>query len=237
MRRRHGSIAIVWLAACAVLAADFWDEKEFTDWSDRDVQRMMTNSPWAKRITVVFPRPPGTALNDRTPVAGGIGGGAAGGGRGGRGGRGFGGADGFGPTRQSRLIVQWRSGLPMRQAIVRGRIGEGGVLDPAGRQLLAQRPTGYFIVVAGLPRPFARLDPAALAAEARLERPGKRPILPIQAAAEGEGNGAVVLYLFPRDDAITLADEEVEFVAEIAEASIERTFELEDMVFNGRLEL
>jgi len=233
MRRRHGSIAIVWLAACAVLAADFWDEKEFTDWSDRDVQRMVTNSPWAKRITVVFPRAPQTALNDRNPVAGGIGG--VGGG--GRGGRGFGGGDGFGPARQSRLVVQWRSALPMRQAIVRGRIGEGGALDSAGRQLLAQRPTGYFIVVAGLPRPFARLDPAALMAGARLERPGKRPILPIEAAAEPEGNGAVILYLFPRGDAITLADEEVEFVTEIAEASIERTFELEDMVFNGRLEL
>ncbi len=233
MRRRHGSIAIVWLAACAVLAADFWDEKEFTDWSDRDVQRMVTNSPWAKRITVVFPRAPQTALNDRNPVAGGIGG--VGGG--GRGGRGFGGGDGFGPARQSRLVVQWRSALPMRQAIVRGRIGEGSALDSAGRQLLAQRPTGYFIVVAGLPRPFARLDPAALMAGARLERPGKRPILPIEAAAEPEGNGAVILYLFPRGDAITLADEEVEFVTEIAEASIERTFELEDMVFNGRLEL
>ena len=233
MRRRHGSIAIVWLAACAVLAADFWDEKEFTDWSDRDVQRMMTNSPWAKRITVVFPRAPQTALNDRNPVAGGIGG--VGGG--GRGGRGFGGGDGFGPTRQSRLVVQWRSALPMRQAIVRGRIGEGRALDSAGRQLLAQRPTGYFIVVAGLPRPFARLDPAALTAGARLERPGKRPILPVEAAAEPEGNGAVILYLFPRGDAITLADEEVEFVTEIAEASIERTFELEEMVFNGRLEL
>ncbi len=233
MRRRHGSIAIVWLAACAVLAADFWDEKEFTDWSDRDVQRMMTNSPWAKRITVVFPRAPQTALNDRTPVAGGIGG--VGGG--GRGGRGFGGADGFGPTRQSRLIVQWRSALPMRQAIVRGRIGEEGALDPPGRQLLAQRPSGYFIVVAGLPRPFAGLDRAALTAGARLERPGKRPILPIEAAAEPEGNGAVILYLFPRGDAITLADEEVEFVTELAEATIERTFELEEMVFNGRLEL
>ena len=235
MRRRHGSLAIVWLAACAVLTgADFWDEKEFTDWSDRDVQRLMTNSPWAKRITVVFPRPPRTAINDRTPVAGGIGGGRGGGGRGGRG---FGAADGFGPARQSRLVVQWRSALPMRQAIVRGRMGEGGALDPAGRQLLAQRPTVYFIVVAGLPGPLARLDPAALMAGARLERPGKRPIAPVQAAAQPEGDGAAIVYLFPRDDAITLADEEVEFVTEIAEARIERKFELKEMVFNGRLEL
>ncbi len=55
MRRRRIALPIVWLAACAVLAgADFWEEKELADWSDGDVRRMMSNSPWAKRITVVF---------------------------------------------------------------------------------------------------------------------------------------------------------------------------------------
>ena len=228
MKRRHIAIAIVWLAVCAVLtAADFWEEKELTDWSDRDVQRMMSNSPWAKRITVVFPRPPRAAINDSV-------GGAQAAGRGGFGGRG---GDALGGRQQSRLVVQWRSALPMRQAIVRGRIGEGGALDSAGRQLLAQVPTAYFVVVSGLPRPFARLDPAALMAETRLERRGKPPILPIQASAQPEGNGAALVYLFPRDDAITLADDEVEFVTEVAEASIKRKFELEDMVINGQLQL
>ena len=228
MKRRHIAIAIVWLAVCAVLtAADFWEEKELTDWSDRDVQRMMSNSPWAKRITVVFPRPPRAAINDSV-------GGAQAAGRGGFGGRG---GDALGGRQQSRLVVQWRSALPMRQAIVRGRIGEGGALDSAGRQLLAQVPTAYFVVVSGLPRPFARLDPAALMAETRLERRGKPPILPIQASAQPEGNGAALVYLFPRDDAITLADDEVEFVTEVAEASIKRKFELEDMVVNGQLQL
>jgi hypothetical protein len=208
-------------------AADFWEEKELTAWSDRDVQRMMSNSPWAKRITVVFPRPPRAAINDSV-------GGAQAAGRGGFGGRG---GDGLGGRQQSRLVVQWRSALPMRQAIVRGRIGEGGALDSAGRQLLAQVPTAYFVVVSGLPRPFARLDPAALMAETRLERRGKPPILPIQASPQREGNGVALVYLFPRDDAITLDDEEVEFVTEVAEASIKRKFELEDMVVNGRLQL
>ena len=230
MRRRHGSIAIVWLAACAVLAADFWDEKEFTDWSDRDVQRLMTNSPWAKRITVVFPRPPRETINDRAPTAR-LGGGG-GGGRGARGGFGV-----FGETRQSRLVVQWRSALPMRQAIVRGRVGRGGALGSAERQFLAQNPDVYFIVVSGLPRPFARLDPRDLRAEARLERRGKPPILPIQANPQPDGSGAALVYVFPQTDAITLEDEEVDFVTEVADASIERTFELEDMVVNGVLEL
>ena len=227
MRRRYIAISIVWLAACAVLAAaDFWEEEEFTAWSDREVQRMMSNSPWAKRVTVVFPRPPRAVVDDSTR-------GAQAAGRGGRGG--FGG-DPFGGSPQSRLIVQWRSALPMRQAIVRGRIGEGGPLDPAGRQILAQVPSGYFIVVSGLPRPFARLAPDAMTG-ARLERRGKPPILPLQASAQREGNGAALVYLFPRDDAITLDDDEVEFVTEVAEATIKRKFGLEDMVVNGDLEL
>ncbi len=228
MRRRYIAVSIVWLVACAVLAAQgFWEEKELTAWSDRDVERMMSNSPWAKRITVVFPRPPRAAVNDSV-------GGAQAAGRGGFGGRG---GNAFGASAQSRLIVQWRSALPTRQAIVRGRIGEGGALDSSGRQLLAQRPTDYFIVVSGLPLPFARLDPAALMAEARLVRPGKPPIRPAQAIPQREGNGVALVYLFPRDDAITLADEEVEFVTEVAEASIKRKFELEDMVVNGVLAL
>jgi hypothetical protein len=219
-------IAIIWVAACAMLAAQgFWEEKELTAWSDRDVERMMSNSPWAKRITVVFPRPPRAAIDDRAPTAGL-----------GRGGR-SGGANALGGSPQSRLIVQWRSARPMRQAIVRGRIGAGGALDSQGRQLLAQRPTAYFIVVSGLPRPFARLDPAALMAEARLERPGKPPIRPVRAFPQREGNGVALVYLFPRDDAITFEDEEVEFVTEVAEATIRRTFELDDMVVNGQLEL
>ena len=228
MGRRYIALSIVLLAACAVLtAADFWEEKELTAWSDRDVQRMMSNSPWAKRITVVFPRPPRAAISDSV-------GGAQAAGRGGFGGRG---GDAFGGRQQSRLVVQWRSALPMRQAIVRGRLGEGGALDSAGRQLLAQVPTAYFLVVSGLPRPFARVDPAALMAETRLERRGRPPILPIQASPQREGNGVALVYLFPRDDAITLDDEEVEFVTEVAEASIKRKFELEDMVVNGRLQL
>ena len=52
-----------------------------------------------------------------------------------------------------------------------------------------------------------------------------------------KATGAALVYLFPRDDAITLADDEVEFVTEVAEASIKRKFELEDMVVNGQLQL
>ncbi len=217
--RRFMATSIVCVLACAVLAAaDFWEEKEFTAWSDRDVEKMMTDSPWAKRLTVRFPRPPRESS--------------------GRGRGGFGAAAGFGGgSPQSRLIVQWRSGLPIRQAMVRGRIGEGGTVDPNGRQILAQPPPAYFVVVTGVPGQFARLAPQALMAETRLERGEKPPIAAAQAGPQREGQGFAFVYAFPRTDPITLDDEEVEFVTQIGEVTIKRKFELEDMVVNGQLEL
>ena len=35
-----------------LLAADFWKDKQPADWSDKEVSRMMTNSPWAKQVSV-----------------------------------------------------------------------------------------------------------------------------------------------------------------------------------------
>ena len=39
MGRKFLAISGIWLLACAVLAAaDFWEEKELTSWSDKDVE-------------------------------------------------------------------------------------------------------------------------------------------------------------------------------------------------------
>jgi hypothetical protein len=203
-----------------LFAADFWEEKEFTAWSDKDVEKMMTNSPWAKRLTVVFPRPPTES-------------GGRGGGRGGRGGGGgFGGG-----SPQARLIVRWQSALPVRQAVVRAQIGSDGAVGPDARAVLDQNAPGYFVVVSGVPGQFGRLSPEALMAEARLERKGKEPIRPVQAAAQREGRGVALAYVFPKDEAIVLDDKDVEFVTKVGDATIKRKFKLEDMVYNDQLEL
>src|SRR5437867_12505383 len=43
------------LAAGAALAEDFWVNKEYMQWSDAEVKKLMTNSPWAKEITLNAP--------------------------------------------------------------------------------------------------------------------------------------------------------------------------------------
>ena len=230
MGQRFLALSGVWLLACAVLAAaDFWEEKEFTAWSDRNVEKMMTNSPWAKRVTVVFPRPPPLSRGGGGAAGGvAIAGGATTADRGG------------GAIRSSQrtiLIVQWRSALPMRQALVRGQMGQGGTVDARGQEILTQSPPGYFVVVTGIPRQFGRLTPEALMAEARLERKGKSPIVPVQAGAEREEAGLALVYIFPRNAAIALEDKDVEFVAKVGDTTIKKKFKLKDMVFNDQLEL
>ena len=48
----------MWIVACAALvAADFWDEKDFTGWSDAEVEKLLTDSPWSRKVTIVLRRP------------------------------------------------------------------------------------------------------------------------------------------------------------------------------------
>ena len=205
---------IVLLAGAVLAAADFWEETEFTAWSDKDVEQMMNDSPWAKRLTVRFPRPPQ----------------ASGGGR-------FGGFRPGTSTPQTRLVIQWQSAQPIRQAMVRGRIEQGGTVDPEAQVFLDQSSPGYVVVVTGLPGQFGRLTPEALMAEARLERKGKSPIVPAQAQPQRAERGVTIVYIFPKDDAIVLEDKEVEFITEVGDVTIKKKFTLEDMVFNDQLEL
>ena len=205
---------IVLLAGAVLAAADFWEETEFTAWSDKDVEQMMNDSPWAKRLTVRFPRTPRES----------------------RGGR-FGGFRPGTSTPQTRLVIQWQSAQPIRQAMVRGRIEQGGTVDPEAQVFLDQSSPGYVVVVTGLPGQFGRLTPEALMAEARLERKGKSPIVPVQAQPQRAGRGVAIVYFFPKDDAIVLEDKEVEFITKVGGVTIKKEFTLEDMVFNDQLEL
>jgi len=228
----------MWLVVCAALtAADFWDENDFSVWSDEEVQKMLTNSPWSRTVTIALGGPAGRG-------GGRSGGGFAGGGAarlGGRGGGGRGGGDDFGPApRRMTLTISWRSALPVKQAVVRGKIGADTRRLPERRQFLAQQEPLYIVSVAGFPRQFTRLaqDRDALIRETSLELEDREPIPAEDAEVLVENDETVIIeYAFSRDAAITVADKEVEFIAKVGEIEIKRTFKLEDMVFGEQLAL
>jgi hypothetical protein len=66
------------LAAAALFAAEPWKAKKYTEWTVKEVERILKDSPWAKAVSVSPP--------DVAPAGGGRGGGGRGGGGGGRGG-------------------------------------------------------------------------------------------------------------------------------------------------------
>ena len=47
---------LCFLASVALTAADFWEEKEFSGWSNQQVEKILSDSPWARKVTVLTGR-------------------------------------------------------------------------------------------------------------------------------------------------------------------------------------
>jgi len=228
MPRRLAGIAALWMLVCAALvAADFWEEKPFLTWSDKEVDKVITDSPWAQRLTVVNQGSP-------TPsIAGGVGGGGDdGGGRGGRGSRGGGG----GGDVTLRLTITWRSALPIKEAVVRGGVGLGGVVSTPTQAVLDQKEAFYVVTIAGVPARFSRETDNHK--DVNVLRRGKKPdIATNDVRVEQDQSNLLVCFFFPSTDAITLDDKEVELFTKLGEIEIKKKFKPKEMVFHGQLEM
>ena len=226
MRHKWIAAAVLWaLGAASLAAANFWDAKSYSEWSEKEVEEMLTDSPWAKKISVVIPVPP-RASGDVS--AGGRGGGDdEGGGRGGRGGFPV-------PSPQLKLVITWRSALPVRQALT--RLPNGAATPGVDQQPLIEPLPFYMITLAGVPTRYARA--AATAGMTSFLRRGKKMPIPLaQGGVQEAGATLTLVFAFPRTDPITLDDKEVEFVTTIGTIEIKKKFNLKDLVFNGQLEL
>jgi hypothetical protein len=225
MQRKLAGILGVWLLASVALAAvDFWEEKEFTTWSDKEVVKMLTNSPWAKKVTVLL-----GGLNPESP--GGFSGGAV---------PECGGAQ-FQGIRRFDATLAWSSALPLKQALVRAQTGQDAPIPAEGQQLLEQEEPFYTISVVGLPQQFAALMQMkdAVQASTMLKIKDREPIAPADIGFFRESEQTMqIVYQFPKSDAITMDDKEVEFISKLGpDNEIKKKFKLKDMMFAGQLAL
>src|SRR5258708_14529862 len=248
----------------ALWAADVWESKPFQDWTDKDLQKVVNNSPWARRSIATLTTPgaflPSGAAGGRArdSVRPGIEEAASSDAGVGRGGRGEGGAGGAGRlgsvpsdfdqgpqvTQQPGVpvIIRWQTALPLRQAQMRGQYGKETATSPAAPKFLSQELTLYVVAVSGLPGSMVSGgagDQAKpnIARNTTLTAKGKAPVHP--AAVEFAPNGAEVDVLmgFPKSTPIALDDMEVELASQIGPASVKYKFKLRDMVVRGKLEL
>ena len=216
---------MIFFAIC-LWAADFWQAKPYTEWNDKDVAKMVANSPWAKEVSV-----------ELTGMAAGGGGKGKGGGRDG----GKTGADeGGGGAPSVNLTIRWVSALPVKQALVRMNFKGDAANSPDVKKALDMTEPDYVIVVSGLNRGMVlgsadELKQAMMAAT-ELVIKGKEPIKPKDFRIVGQGKMDAV-FAFPKGNAITEDDKEVEFQSKVGTISIRQRFRLKDMMFNGKLEL
>ncbi len=225
MRRNLAGTLGVWLLACAALAAaDFWEEKDFTTWSDKEAAKMLTDSPWAKKAVVML-----GGLNPEAPA--GFQGGAV---------PECGGAQ-FQGIRRFDVTVAWSSALPLKQALIRLRVGLDTAIPAEGQEMLDKEELFYTLSVVNLPQPFSALTQMqdAVQAATMLKRKNGDSIAPAEIGFFRESEQTIqVVYQFPKSDAITLDDEEVEFITKLGpDNEIKKKFKLKDMVFGGQLAL
>lgn len=239
-----------------LVAGDPWAQKTVAQLDDKQVTKLLNDSPWAKDASVSMEG--GTSGGGAMPSGGGSG---RRGGRGGgmsagipsasegstaptintpseMGGGGAGMGGGAPAPNLPKILVRWQSAKPLLEGL--------GNKDSAAK-LAKLAETNYIILVGGLSLGARRgpdgspPDPERLAQVKKkmaevtvLKRKGHEPLHP--AGVEQASNG-IVFFLFPRTDPIDLDDKEVTFESSTGPLKMKAKFALKDMMYQGQLAL
>lgn len=267
MRRRSCRAAVFFAGATllAGAAAGVWQSKDFKDWTDKDAQSILRDSPWAKRVPMpaggrpsvvtIEPgsnsaAPPSAAMGNPSSTTTGTNmTSAAYPGSGGpanedgthtlptaRTPSGMAAPSGA-PIQESPLTIIWASAAPIRLAVLKLRSNGNPITDEQVAR--ATRPRdNYVIAVAGLPAPDGDFDPKALAKNAFLLLKGKAPLEANESDYRKIGNSDVYFFRFVRASLpISMDDRQVEFKLTMGSVELKKKFELKEMQFDGKLAL
>jgi hypothetical protein len=226
------------LVAGAALAEDIWEKKDYMHWTDEEVKKVMTNSPWAKDVTITAP-PSALGRGQRPAAPTEEAANTGGGGRGGRGGRGGGGGGGAGGGEALLVLnMSWRSALPLRMALVRSRLGAAAAIPPEAQQLLDKEPEEYVLIVSGVPTGMARAaNNEVLLSKSTIRFGKKPPVAPKGVDFQTRTQSVDIVFVFPKTQVAAAEDKEVEVILKLDTVEVKRKFNLKDMVRNGKLEL
>ncbi len=219
-------------AACVLLAAaePAWKTSPVSQWTTEDALHVLAASPWVKQAVPVL-LPQLTPEQRRQ-------GGATGGGKGsGLKALGLGGGSDT-PAQPSRisqggtLTIRWESAFPVRAAELKAQ--DLGAPDWEG--------DAYVVAVYGVPGLKFNHNQKSLEGELKaaafLKREGKKDLKPSSVQLMQTPNGlGIVVYVFPRSNEISIADQRVEFVAQIDRLSLAQYFYPAEMEFEGKLQL
>jgi hypothetical protein len=246
---------VPFLLALGLWAADSWQNKPAADWSDKDVQKVLTNSPWAKSINVTAGGLMDSAGmqgrgargygGDDSPPSPGVAAQMPGGSPGAPGGnvasRNLGDGGLGGQTAPSIAVtVVWESALPVKQALARRKFGAEAATSAEAKKFLEEDP-GYLIAVAGIPdaiiQASAAHGKAALLQRTSLSAKGKPQLHASGVEVGPPGKVTEVIFTFSKTAPFGMDDKDVEFSTQFGAVAVRYKFRLKDMLYQGKLEL
>jgi hypothetical protein len=225
--RRAFLAGLGFAAAAYGWAKDFWDDKKPSDWTEEEIQEMLTKSPWAKDASI-FDSAAHKGVSS-APYAGGA-----------YGRRRYESPDGkslptVGGSQGWSATVRWQSALPVREAMKAPKTADAdesyiialvgdipGASVPSDDDDAAERQQKLDVLKDSttLER---KNDPLELQ---RVKIAPRTPLSP-----------SGTLYYFSRVLPITAEDKQVTFVTKVGPLEVKCKFTLRDMLYHGNLEL
>jgi hypothetical protein len=234
---------LVFTIPALLFAGEFWQDKKPSDWTEKDVKRLLTKSPWAKEGTVAFnmERMGGMPGGGEPPMGGMPGGGGPPMG----GGMGPGGGMGNGGMEMLKPVIRWESAAPLRDAAAKS------AGDAAAQSFGEWSASFYVVTLSGFGaqggrggRGLGQPDPArlsqmqdAMTAATNLTIKGKPAIAAARVETVQTEQGQVTAFLFLRTAAIEVGDKEVTFETAMGPLGIKCKFVLKEMIYQGKLAL
>jgi hypothetical protein len=217
-----------------------WDRATFPDWSPDHIDKLLTDSPWARPHTLPFrfsapapinrfdqigeplgfpkgwptssPKPTNIPIQTAPPV-----------------------------QSEIYLTTRWSSALPIRQALALHQFGRAGLQSAHAASLLNESPDEYILDVAGFPAGSipqgARRFEAELLQSATINVKGHKPLHATAVSVPEHGNHLVATIRFPRKENFAEQPGFIEFTAHSGPMDIRQKFKLQEMTYKGRLEL
>lgn len=239
--------SLAFTAVLMVFPKDFWEEKPFTQWTEQEAMKLISNSPWARPLSVLGSiLGAGQAVGNRSSELPNVA--TAGGGRSSAAamsaGTVMGQAGGFAPGDPVPVYIRWLSSVRIRQAL--GRLGQiqSNSPDAEARRLAEQPMEDYQIgVIAPVMDTFDALSLEDFKQKTFLTSKkdrAKRISLKGYTAPKGRSDG-VALFSFSRllDGKPTFGpeDQEVEFSAQGGKITLKASFKLAKMMADGKPDL
>lgn len=214
-----------------------WDDQTFPAWTPEFIERILTDSPWAKPDTLSFrieplQRPQPSNYAPGWPA-----------GRAGTGTRTTTspGDLGSGARTEIYLTTRWSSALPVRRALALLEFGVEGLQGEKSIELLSRAEPEYIVEIAGFPTIMIRQGAKRFAAElldtARLVVPGRRPIAATSSHVPEHGMHLAATLRFPRLRDLTPKEKMIDLLAKSGPINIRERFTLKSMMYGGSLEL